>query len=178
MNCDVIKDLIPLVNDGAASEESIRLVGEHCESCTDCRDLLKCEPIRCPKDEKIVKTLKKSVFVTHLAVVFIGILLGVWLTGSNQTFYNFYIMPFIGGLAYFTLRKKSLYVPLAVVVLTELVQLFKELPYLNAGFVQNLHTLGMLLYSTLFYAAIYAALSLTGIAIAFLSVYAFRREKR
>ncbi len=37
MNCDVIKDLIPLYIDGCCSEESEKKVKEHLESCNSCK---------------------------------------------------------------------------------------------------------------------------------------------
>lgn len=37
MNCNVIKDLLPLYIDDCCSEESAGLVAEHMESCSDCR---------------------------------------------------------------------------------------------------------------------------------------------
>lgn len=39
MNCDVVKDLIPLCIDGCCSEESEKIVKEHIESCGACRKL-------------------------------------------------------------------------------------------------------------------------------------------
>lgn len=39
MNCDVVKDLIPLCIDGCCSEESEKIVKEHIESCDACRQL-------------------------------------------------------------------------------------------------------------------------------------------
>ena len=40
MDCDVIKDLIPLYIDGCCSEESKRLVKEHIEKCDECKRLI------------------------------------------------------------------------------------------------------------------------------------------
>ncbi len=40
MNCDVVKDLIPLYIDECCSEESGRIVREHIEGCETCRKLL------------------------------------------------------------------------------------------------------------------------------------------
>lgn len=37
ISCEVILDLIPLVKDNAASEESINLVSEHLKSCESCK---------------------------------------------------------------------------------------------------------------------------------------------
>lgn len=87
-------------------------------------------------------------------------------------------MPFVGVLASLALRKKSLYLPLFIIVLTELLQLLKALPYLKSGIAQNLQSLGTVLYGALFYAIIYALLSAISIAISFLLSYTFRRDKK
>ena len=40
MNCDIVKDLIPLYIDGCCSEESEKAVEEHIRNCSDCKKLL------------------------------------------------------------------------------------------------------------------------------------------
>ena len=40
MNCNVVKDLIPLYIDGCCSEESQKLVDEHIKNCAACKKLL------------------------------------------------------------------------------------------------------------------------------------------
>lgn len=37
MNCEIVKDLIPMCIDNTASEEAIREVEKHTEVCSDCR---------------------------------------------------------------------------------------------------------------------------------------------
>lgn len=39
MNCNIVKDLIPLYIDGCCSEESERVVEEHLEDCSECKKL-------------------------------------------------------------------------------------------------------------------------------------------
>lgn len=177
VDCDVVKDLIPLVNDDVASGASRRLVNDHCEGCSDCRRLLADERGRQPEDDRIIRALKKSVLATQIAVLTIGVLIGIWFTGSSNTLYNFYIMPFVGALAYFALRKKSLYVPLFIIALTALFRMLKAIPYLDAGPLQNLRALGAILQSSLPYALIYALLAAAGIAVSFLLIYTFRGER-
>lgn len=48
MNCNVVKDLIPLYIDGCCSEESEKLVKEHVECCDACKKLL--EDMNSPSD--------------------------------------------------------------------------------------------------------------------------------
>ena len=40
MNCNIVKDLIPLYIDGCCSEESEKVVEEHMRDCDDCKRLL------------------------------------------------------------------------------------------------------------------------------------------
>ena len=41
MDCDVIRDLLPLYADDACSEKSRHIVNEHLLDCAACRDMLK-----------------------------------------------------------------------------------------------------------------------------------------
>ena len=40
MNCDIIKDLIPLYIDECCSDESSKIVDEHIENCASCKRLM------------------------------------------------------------------------------------------------------------------------------------------
>ena len=48
MNCEIIKDLIPLYIDGCCSEESERIVEEHLKNCPECKKLF--EEMKEPND--------------------------------------------------------------------------------------------------------------------------------
>lgn len=52
-NCDVIRDLLPLYEDGAVSEETAQMVREHLKDCAECREELRKmrTPISLPPDE-------------------------------------------------------------------------------------------------------------------------------
>ena len=59
MECEVIRDLLPLYADEACSEQSRRLVNEHLLDCADCRDML--QRIRENEIENGLKNEKESV---------------------------------------------------------------------------------------------------------------------
>jgi len=40
MNCEIIRDILPLYHDEVVSEESRRLVEGHIETCPECRKML------------------------------------------------------------------------------------------------------------------------------------------
>ena len=48
MNCEIIKDLIPLCIDGCCSEESEKAIGEHINHCSECKKLF--EEMKEPTD--------------------------------------------------------------------------------------------------------------------------------
>ena len=60
-NCDVIRDLIPLYVDRTASEESIRLVDEHCTECNDCRKTIE----MCQADIEVNSNNKEKMEKVH-----------------------------------------------------------------------------------------------------------------
>ena len=39
-DCSVVKDLIPLYEEGLVSEETKEFIDEHCQSCENCKNLL------------------------------------------------------------------------------------------------------------------------------------------
>jgi len=48
MNCNIVKDLVPLYIDGCCSEESEKIVEEHIKHCIDCKKL--CEDMKSQSD--------------------------------------------------------------------------------------------------------------------------------
>lgn len=48
MNCEIVRDLLPLYADGLCSEESRRAVEEHLKTCEACRKLLPEDPAEMP----------------------------------------------------------------------------------------------------------------------------------
>ena len=41
ISCEIIKDLLPLYQDGICSDESRKLIEEHLQSCDECKEILK-----------------------------------------------------------------------------------------------------------------------------------------
>lgn len=58
MNCNIVKDLIPLYIDGCCSEESEKIVKEHIRDCDDCKKLL--EDMKSPYDIVTVSESPKT----------------------------------------------------------------------------------------------------------------------
>lgn len=52
MNCNIIKDLIPLYIDGCCSKESEKIVSEHIKCCDDCKRLF--DDMNTPSDTVVV----------------------------------------------------------------------------------------------------------------------------
>ena len=58
MNCNIVKDLIPLYIDGCCSEESEKIVKEHIRDCDDCKKLL--EDMKSPSNIVTVSESPKT----------------------------------------------------------------------------------------------------------------------
>lgn len=95
MNCNVIRDLIPLCAEGLCSEESKALIEAHVETCADCKKLyekLPAEPeqeIPVPAEgrafQKVNRRLRWSGFTKVMAVIFCVLL--VMFAACNAVWY-------------------------------------------------------------------------------------------
>ena len=64
MNCNIIKDLLPLYVDGCCCEESAKAIEEHIKNCEECRKYL--ESIKKPIEMKAtVSTPMKAVRISE-----------------------------------------------------------------------------------------------------------------
>lgn len=173
ISCNVIFDLIPLVKDGVASDDSTIIVNEHIKSCESCRaefETFESTLIEQPsiKDEKIIFAIKRSIFITQLIILMAGAIIGVALSDSMGMFYNFIIMPIIGGVSLVAFKRKWYLAPLAIFTLTYLWQTITGI--VSGGFEWNA------LYRGLYYSIIYTILVGLGVIIAVLLKFAFKKE--
>lgn len=172
LKCEVIEDLIPLVKDGVASQESERLVMEHIQTCDNCRkeydsiNSAKKSQKNGPKDEFIVKKIKQRLFLLQSTVLVAGAILGAALTGTMGMFYNILLMPILGALCFFTLKQSWYLGVTGIFILSYLYQLIKG--SILEGF--KLEWLA----GAAFYSGIYLAFILAGVIIGGLLHYAIK----
>lgn len=98
MNCDIIKDLLPLYCDGVCSEETSRAVEEHLTTCPVCRALLdemQREPVmpeliqtQAKQEAKVLQGVKRKFSLRRrlsvLAVALVAMVALVVLTASSD----------------------------------------------------------------------------------------------
>lgn len=178
INCDVCRDLLPLVLDGVASKESERLVREHLADCPDCRDYAggdlplegegqKEEEVLLEKAEKdVLKKIKKRVYLGGVLLLGLGLLLGIFLSNTAGMFYNILLMPLLGMLAYALFRRKGLYFVPLLFLAEGIRSLLEALTYTN--FLGALSVCWVL-------AGIYSVLVFLGVVIAALFSYSFSK---
>jgi len=173
ISCYIIRDLIPLVKDGVASDDSTIIVKNHikiCESCKSEFDTLEdMNPLQSTlKDKKIIFAMKRSIFVTQIVFLVSGGILGIALSNSMGMFYNFLIMPIIGGVSVVTFKSKWYLTPIVIFVLSFLWQTIAQI--LSDGYEL------IFLYNGLYYSVIYTVLVLVGVVIAKLLKITFKKE--
>ena len=174
ISCNVILDLIPLVKDGVACNDSTIIVNEHINSCESCKaeletfDIIKIDQLLI-KDEKIIFTIKRSIFITQIIILIAGAIVGVALSNSMGMFYNFIIMPIIGGVSFVAFKRKWYLAPIAIFVLTYLWQMIMGIVLGGFDWIA--------LYSGLNYSIIYTVLVGLGVVTAMLLKFAFKKER-
>ncbi len=132
--CETIRDLIPLVLDGAASQPSEAIVSEHCASCAECAALMGiAPPVTPPDDAKLLRRFKKKLFSGAFAMLLLGILAGVVMMDDFAMFYNFVLFPAVGIASYFLLKKWCWIAPSVTFIGIFLRYLFTSDSYLISG---------------------------------------------
>lgn len=172
VSCKTIEDLIPLIEDGVASDESVELVKNHIKTCQSCKEQFSSGEATTLKetsidDEKIIRSIKRSVLnIQRLSLVF-GVIIGVGLTYTVGMFYNIAIMPLLGAISYVSLDRKWYLTPLAIVVLSYIWQITESIiiGYFSWG----------ILYGALTMTIIYGGLAILGVLIAFLIKFALSK---
>lgn len=175
--CSVILDLIPLVKDGVASEESENIVKEHIKICDSCKNEFEMSGSvdiqqQFIRDAKVLSAIKRSIFITQIAVLVVGTVIGIGLTGTMGMFYNFMIMPVIGIISFIALKRKSYITLISIFVLTYLWQVITIMIETRG------ETSWWILQAGLIYSLIYTGLVALGIVIAMLLGFAFRKEDK
>ncbi len=122
--CGIVQDLIPLVNDGVASQESQIFVKKHCESCEECRALLENPPHY--DSQNLNKKWRKKLRITWIGFLILMILIATSFSATQYQFQNFILIPLIGGIGYWLLRKK-VYVLYILVFISQMgIALFQQ----------------------------------------------------
>jgi hypothetical protein len=175
ISCDVCLDLIPIVKDNVASADSSTLVYAHIKTCESCRAQFTSTLTNfndTVDDKKIINAIKKSFYFTGFIFIACGALIGIYLSNSNDVFYNFLIMPMVGACGYLTLKEHFTLVPVSIFVLSYIGQMIQTIldGALSSGFKVELF------YHPLFFSIIYVCLTIVGIFIATLLKFAFRKE--
>lgn len=170
ISCDICMDLLPLVVDNVASEDSKNAVLEHIETCDECR--LHYEKKEKPEmnTAKVTANIKKRLVFLSMALMVIGAAFGIAIADGYLMFYNIIIMPLIGGISYFALKWKSLYALAFVFLCTYL----RWLPDTFANVYKG--DFAQAFIPPVFWALIYAGLFALGIVIASLLYFGFRKE--
>lgn len=173
IGCGACRDLLPLVEDGVASEESRQLVEEHLQGCERCRrEAGKTVPIgeqaENPPDS-VLRQLRRRLLLWGGLLVFAGCVCGILLTYSVGMFYNFLLMPAAGAVSLLLFGKKGLLAAPAVGLAAFLWMGGRTLA--EGGKLSEFA-------ADWPYAVIYALLCLLGAAAAALLRFAFRKEER
>lgn len=158
-------DLMPLVQDGVASEDSRNAVLQHLQGCPDCRALYEGEVPAPSNTKEILTKVQRKARIFSAMIMMFGIFYGLILTAGNGIFMNVLIMPIIGGIGYYLFRWKALYIVPTLLFVTHI---FTNALGLGG---EVLEPMGLFMWT-----AIYCGVALIGFVIAALLHFVFRKE--
>lgn len=106
ISCDVCRDLIPLVADGVASEDSEALVRAHVAHCPDCQSYLESGGMQLPPPElnaaRVLGRIQRKLLVQSALMAVAGFV--VCLALANGPFLA-WGLPALGAVGYLFLRR-------------------------------------------------------------------------
>ncbi len=94
MNCDIIKDLIPLCGEGLCSEESEKEIREHIKECESCRILYESKPVteddipKIPDEKNIFRKVNKKMKKHRLLGILLLLIIFAMLLGLGYLTYG------------------------------------------------------------------------------------------
>ena len=164
ISCDIYMDLIPLVIDGVSSEDSKKLVEEHIQDCERCKAIysdskhMEIEDLEID-NSKVLGKIKRKLYSFAGLILILGSIIGVNLNNSQNMFYNFLIMPLLGGVAYLAFGKKAYLGSIFVFIISFINQAINS--YIT-GYFSNL---GEILYDALLMTILFIIFFFIGIII-------------
>ena len=167
ISCDICMDLMPLVQDGVASEDSVLAVKAHIASCPECRALYQDPPPVSGNDDVITVKIKHKLRTFFALLTFIGMFFGISLLENQGVLYILFVMPIIGACSYPVYRWKALWKdPLILSVL----YLIAHMISLLQGETFSLLGIGLWIFMITVFTDV-------GVLIVGLLDYAFRKER-
>ena len=165
ISCDMCIDLMPLVQDGVASDDSRNAVLRHLQECPDCRALYEGEIPAPSKSHELLGKVQRRAQLFSAMVMMFGIFYGLMLTAGNGIFMNVVIMPVIGGIGYYLFRWKAIIIVPPLLLVTHFIT--------NA---LGLGGQGLMPIEVVLWTAIYCGVALVGFVIAALLHFVFKKE--
>lgn len=167
ITCDICMDLIPLVQDGIASEDSRKAVEDHVKNCKSCAVYYEGETSPFVDSKKLWDKVMWKVRIFFAAILMFGIFFGLSLTADAEMFYNSLLMPVIGVIGYVIFRWHALYVVPVLMLVTSCLSLL-------LGTLRGVEHLDFA--SGVMWVFIYSIFVVIGVVIAGLLHFACRRE--
>ena len=168
ISCEMCMDLMPLVNDGVASNDSRCAVENHIKSCDTCRAYY--DGTKAPEvnTEKALSNIVRKVQAFMMFILMFGIFFGLGLTAGENMFYNSVLMPVIGVVGYLVFRWKAIYTIPLILFASDILMFIPQMLE-GAAWVD--------FYSLLIWTVIYSVLAILGTIIAWLLHFTFRKER-
>lgn len=177
--CDICRDLLPLVRDGVASEESCRAVEEHVAHCEACRALWGEEAPPPPLHrERVLGSTRRRLYAWQGAMTAAGLILGMVLANTGRAGYNILLLPVLGAAVQWLSPRRARWLPLLVWGLITAVTVWSNADYLLGRLAEgDWYNLFAILGLSALYGLLLGALCVLGNLAVALFRYALRKEE-
>lgn len=127
--CKICMDLLPLVIDGVASEESKEFFFKNYKDCPECVKAFESENLieEDIDDKKIIGKIQKKMWARTLILLFIGMAITLATFDNIYIFSNIIILPILGIIFYKILGNKSYIALISMFIIASLSMGFLEL---------------------------------------------------
>ena len=166
-NCDICRDLLPLVKDGVANPGSAEFVLSHTAECEECNALsqsTQAQTVPVSDGKKTIAAARTAYLTAGCVLLIIGALVAISFSEGDNVFYNILIMPVIGAAAWLWFKKYAAAVILPFIAVLSCVGMF-----LNDVFTPS---------TIIWFTCAYTALCALGILIGALLSNAFKGDKK
>lgn len=110
-DCDLILGIMPLVKDGAASDTTRRILGEHISRCESCLKIYASLPEtnKVPEREaaKTLQRIRRHMTLSSWSIMIITAIVGSFLTMTEHMGYNVILFPVVGVVAFLLIGKDA-----------------------------------------------------------------------
>ena len=119
ISCDICRDIIPLVKDGIASDDSVSAVKKHIDNCENCRKKFgqEIEATTNIQENRLINSIKIIVIIWTIIIISMSVIVSTFITPSRRSMALQIVgLPILMLFCCILLGKKRIVLPASVII--------------------------------------------------------------